>query len=62
MAEAGAIGFAGYDLPEVLHEEGEVVLLRCVRQADGRPVLAWLALAAWTPAILTGARERSMRF
>ena len=45
MAEAGAIGFAGYDLPEVLHEEGEVVLLRCVRQADGRPVLAWLALA-----------------
>ena len=45
MADATAIGFAGYDLPEVLHEEGEVLLLRCVRQSDARPVLAWLSLA-----------------
>jgi hypothetical protein len=42
MPEVGAIRFAGYDLPEVLHEEGEVLLLRGSRQADGLPVLAWL--------------------
>ncbi len=42
MPEVGAIRFAGYDLPEVLHEEGEVLLLRCIRHEDGCPVLAWL--------------------
>src|SRR4051812_15520222 len=41
MLEPGEIRFAGYDLPEVLHEEGEVMLLRCVRRDDGQPVLAW---------------------
>jgi len=44
MSEFGAIHFAGYDLPEVLHEEGEAVLLRCVRRDDGAPVLALLSL------------------
>jgi len=36
------ISFAGYDLPEVLHEDGEALLLRCVRHEDGREVIAWL--------------------
>ena len=44
MSKVGAIQFAGYDLPEVLHEEGEAVLLRCVRREDGEPLLAWLSL------------------
>ncbi|MBK9752298.1 MAG: AAA family ATPase [Nannocystis sp.] len=43
MSEGGAIRFAGFDLPEVLHDEGDALLLRCVRQGDGRPVLVWLA-------------------
>ncbi len=44
MSEVGAIRLAGYDLPEVLHEEGEVVLLRCVRRDDGEPILALLSV------------------
>ena len=42
MPDIGAIRFAGYDLPESLHEEGELLLLRCIRHEDGCPVLAWL--------------------